>query len=101
MASLPKPGPVDAGYAGAGLDAGPYALTRAPRLLLIGGGGGFRPAAALRLGASHADVAEPEPVLASALRQGARPVAPACRRSPHHAAPHWTDRRRARRPRPL
>jgi hypothetical protein len=70
IASLPRPGPVDVGYAGAALDALPYRLIPGARVLLIGAGGGFRPAEALALGATHVTVAEPEPMLLGALRRG-------------------------------
>src|SRR5208282_215897 len=70
IASLPHPGPVDIGYAGAALDALPYRLIPDARVLLIGAGGGFRPAEALALGAAEVTVAEPEAALLQALRHG-------------------------------
>ncbi len=70
IASLPRPGPVDVGYAGAALDALPYRLIPRARVLLIGAGGGFRPAEALALGASQVTVVDPEPTLLNALRRG-------------------------------
>ncbi len=73
IASLPKAGPVDVGYAQADLAAAPYELKPAPRVLLIGASGGFRVAEALKLGASHVDALEPEPVLRQALLEGMGP----------------------------
>jgi SAM-dependent methyltransferase len=70
IASLPRPGPVDVGYAGAALDALPYQLIPGARVLLIGAGGGFRPAEALALGAAQVTVVDPEPALLDALRHG-------------------------------
>lgn len=70
IASLPRPGPLDVGYAGAALDALPYRLTPQARVLLIGAGGGFRPAEVLALGAAQVVTLEPEPVLLDALRHG-------------------------------
>jgi len=70
IASLPRPGPVDVGYAGAALDALPYRLIPRARVLLIGGGGGFRPAEVLALGAAQVTVVDPEPALLDALRHG-------------------------------
>ena len=64
------------GYAPATLGALPYRLLRAPRVLLLGGGGGFRVAAALGLGAQRVTVLEPEPVLRRTLRRGLGPVSP-------------------------
>lgn len=57
-------------YAPALLGALPYELTPHARVLLVGAGGGFRIAEALRLGAAKVTVAEPEPLLRSALFQG-------------------------------
>lgn len=76
IAALPMQGPRDAGYAAAALDALPYSLLQRPRALLVGGGGGFRPAEALALGASQVTVLEPEPVLLRAMRHGLRPSPP-------------------------
>ncbi|MBN8904335.1 MAG: hypothetical protein J0H57_25220, partial [Rhodospirillales bacterium] len=73
IAALPKPGPVDAGYAQATLAGLPYTLLGHPSVLLGGGSGGFRVQEALALGASHVTVLEPEPVLAGALRHGFGP----------------------------
>ncbi|MCW3474264.1 spermidine synthase family protein [Limobrevibacterium gyesilva] len=70
LASLPRPGPVDAGYAAATLAALPYTLRPHPRVLLAGASGGFRIAEAQALGAASVDALEPEPVLRGALRQG-------------------------------
>ncbi len=70
IASLPRPGKIDVGYAGAALDALPYRLIPGARVLLIGAGGGFRPAEALALGARQVTVVDPEPVLLKALRHG-------------------------------
>ena len=73
LVALPKPGPVDGAYAGAGLDALPYALLPKANSLLVGGSGGFRLAALRALGAGEIDVVEPEPVLRGALRHGLGP----------------------------
>ena len=73
LAALPKPGGLNAAYAGAGLDALPYTLIRDARVLLIGASGGFRVAALVALGARGIDVVEPEPVLRDALRHGLGP----------------------------
>lgn len=72
IAALPSGAP-QAGYAPATLDAAPHALLRAPRVLLLGGEGGFRAAEALALGAGAVTVVEPEPVLRGALRHGLGP----------------------------
>ncbi len=76
VASLPRPGEIDVGYAAASLDALPYRLVQGGRVLLIGGGGGFRPAEALALGAAQVTVVEPGPVLLEALRDGLGPSPP-------------------------
>jgi hypothetical protein len=73
IAALPKPGPLDANYGKAALDALPYALLGHPDVLLVGASGGFRIQEALALGASRVLAVEPEPVLAGALRQGMGP----------------------------
>jgi hypothetical protein len=73
IASLPLPGSLEVGYAGAALDALPYRLIPGARVLLIGGGGGFRPAEALALGAAQVTVVDPEPTLLGALRHGLGP----------------------------
>ena len=70
IAALPKPGGMDAAYAGAALDALPYKLVPHARVLLAGASGGYRITEALALGASHVEALEPEPVLQQALRQG-------------------------------
>ncbi len=57
-------------YAPALLDALPYSLAPHARVLLVGAGGGFRIAEALRLGAEHITVSEPEPLLRDALPHG-------------------------------
>jgi hypothetical protein len=77
LVALPLPGAAPAvGYAPATLDALPYRLLHAPRVLLLGGGGGFRVDAALALGARHVTVLEPEPELRRALRRGFGPSPP-------------------------
>jgi len=78
IAALPMEPPV-AGHARAALDGAPYALLEAPRVLVLGGAGGFRAAEALALGAAHVTVIEPEPVLRAALAHGlgASPAPPA------------------------
>jgi len=73
VASLPLPGPPDAAYAPAALDALPYRLIPHPSVLLAGGSGGFRVAEALTLGAARVRVLEPEPVLLRSLQRGSGP----------------------------
>ncbi len=74
IAALPSPGvPVVAAYAPATLGALAYRLAPHPLVLLLGGGGGFRVAAARALGARAVTVIEPEPVLRRALRLGLGP----------------------------
>ncbi len=73
IAALPKPGPLDVGYAAAALDALPYQLIAHARVLLAGASGGFRSAEILALGAERVRVLEPEPVLLQALREGMGP----------------------------
>lgn len=70
IASLPKPGPLDAGYAPSALSAAPYVLRPGAGTLLVGLSGGYRAAEALALGADHVDGVESEPVLRDALRHG-------------------------------
>jgi hypothetical protein len=76
IAALPMRLPVEAGHAPGALDAAAYALLRAPRVLLLGGAGGFRAAEALALGAAQVTLIEPEPMLRAALTQGLGPVPP-------------------------
>jgi hypothetical protein len=76
IAALPKPDGLDVAYAPATLDALPYRLIPHARVLLAGGSGGFRVAAARSLGAAEVRVLEPEPVLAAALRSGFGPSPP-------------------------
>jgi hypothetical protein len=73
IAALPKPGPLDVGYAAAALDALPYQLIPHAQVLLAGASGGFRTAEILALGSAHVHVLEPEPILRQALRQGMGP----------------------------
>jgi MFS family permease len=73
IAALPKPGPVDVGYARAALDGLPYSLIQRPRVLLAGASGGFRVAELLALGARSVEALEPEPVLRDALLHGIGP----------------------------
>ena len=73
IASLPRPGPLDLGYARAALDAAPYVLLPHARVLLAGASGGFRIAEVLALGAATVRALEPEPVLYRALRRGLGP----------------------------
>ncbi|MDE2006568.1 MAG: hypothetical protein KGI51_08385, partial [Rhodospirillales bacterium] len=61
-------------YAPATLGALPYRLLTAPRVLLVGAGGGYRIAAARALGAGSVTALEPEPVLFAALRHGLGPA---------------------------
>lgn len=70
IAALPFRGGLDSSYASSTLAAAPYMLLKAPRVLLVGGSGGFRVAEALRLGASRIDVVEGEPMLRHALKHG-------------------------------
>ena len=72
IAALPN-GQPEAAHARASLDAAPFALLDAPRVLALGGAGGFRAAEVLALGASHVTVIEPEPVLRAALLRGLGP----------------------------
>ena len=72
IATLPM-GPPESAHAAAALDAAPYALLAAPRVLVLGGEGGFRAAEALALGAAAVTVIEPEPVLHAALANGLGP----------------------------
>ena len=72
IAALPN-GQPEAAHAPASLDGAPYALLEAPRVLVLGGAGGFRAAEALALGAAHVTVIEPEPVLREALLHGLGP----------------------------
>lgn len=72
IAALPN-GQPEAAHAPASLDGAPYALLEAPRVLVLGGAGGFRAAEALALGASQVTVIEPEPVLRAALLHGMGP----------------------------
>jgi hypothetical protein len=76
IAALPRAGEVTAGHARSALDAAPYALLQAPRVLALGGAGGFRAAEALALGASHVTLVEPEPMLRQALAEGLGPSPP-------------------------
>jgi hypothetical protein len=76
IAALPMRVPPETGHAPGALDAAPYALLAAPRVLLLGAAGGFRPAEALALGAAHVTVIEPEPLLRDALRHGLGPAPP-------------------------
>ena len=73
LAAMPRPGAIDAGYAGATLAALPYALRLKPRVLLAGASGGFRIAEVAALGARTIDALEPEPVLRAALLEGIGP----------------------------
>jgi hypothetical protein len=70
IASLPRPGAVNNGYAPGALDALPYQLLSKPDVLLLGASGGFRIAEILQLGAAHITALEPEPVLFGALEHG-------------------------------
>ncbi len=72
IAALPM-GQPEAAHARAALDGAPYALLGAPRVLALGGSGGFRAAEALALGAAHVTVIEPEPMLRRALLRGMGP----------------------------
>ena len=76
LAALARPPGVSAAYAGATLDALPYALLSRPRVLLAGASGGFRLALARALGAAEVVAVEPDPVLRGALRRGLGPAPP-------------------------
>ncbi len=76
IAALPKPGPIDARYAGATLAALPYQLKPGARVLLLGSSGGFRGAEAAQLGAGSVTTVEPEPRIRALLRTPARGASP-------------------------
>jgi hypothetical protein len=76
IAALPKPGPIDARYAGATLAALPYQLKPGARVLLLGSSGGFRRAEATRLGAGGITTIEPEPRVRALLRDPAHGESP-------------------------
>ncbi len=76
IAALPRPGPIDARYAGATLDALPYQLKPHASVLLLGSAGGFAAAEARALGADSVTTIEPEPRLRALLRQPARGASP-------------------------
>ena len=76
IGALPRSGPLDLRYAPASLDAAPYGLAPAPKVLLVGASGGFRIGEALQLGAKHLDVLEAEPELHAALIGGLGPSPP-------------------------
>ncbi len=76
IAALPKPGPIDARYAGATLAALPYQLKPGARVLLLGSSGGFRTAEAEALGAGRVTTVEPEPQLRALLREPASGASP-------------------------
>ena len=76
IAALPKPGPLDVGYAASSLDALPYQLIPHADVLLAGASGSFRIAEVLALGAAHADVLEPEPILLRSMEGGLGPSPP-------------------------
>jgi hypothetical protein len=63
IASIPKPGPLNAQYALSTLAALPYMLKPVSRVLLIGSSGGFRAFEARALGNTDITVLEPEPML--------------------------------------
>jgi hypothetical protein len=72
IAALPMAAATGA-HAPSALDAAPYALLAAPRVLALGGAGGFRAAEALALGAAQVTLVEPEPMLHRALARGLGP----------------------------
>lgn len=74
IAALPKPGPLDTGYAPSTLAALPYTLRPQASALLVGASGGFRIGELRRLGAARVLALEPEPVLLAALRSGLGPA---------------------------
>jgi hypothetical protein len=73
IAALPTAKGLDAAYAPGTLDALPYALLPHARVLLAGASGGYRVAQALKLGASHIDAVEPDPILRGAIQRGLGP----------------------------
>jgi spermidine synthase len=74
IAALPKPdGAQESGYAKAALEALPYLLRPAAKVLLVGTSGGFRLHEVLALGAERVEALEPEPILRGALRTGLGP----------------------------
>lgn len=76
IAALPKPGPVDSGYAPATLAALPYLMRPHSNALLIGASGGFRVAEVEHFSPQNLTVLEPEPTLFAAIRHGFGPAAP-------------------------
>ncbi len=70
VAALPKDSGLGAPYAPATLDALPYVLHPAARVLLTGASGGFRVRQVLELGAAKVDAIEPDPVLRGAIEHG-------------------------------
>ncbi len=76
IAGLPKPGPLDARYAGATLAALPYVLKPGAKVLLLGSSGGFRSAEAHALGAGQVTTLETEPRLRAMLREPALGINP-------------------------
>ncbi|HEX3982478.1 MAG TPA: hypothetical protein VHX12_02180, partial [Acidisoma sp.] len=67
IAAIPRPGPLDVGYAPGTLAAAPYRLLDRPHVLLIGDEGGWPAAEAQALGAGSVLADEPEPFLRQAL----------------------------------
>jgi spermidine synthase len=68
LTSLPKTDRYDTSYVRAALDAFPYELKTAPRVLLIGTRGGFRLREALDLGATRVEALEPDETLYGLIR---------------------------------
>ncbi len=73
IASLPRPGKPNIGFAPGALDALPYTLRPHPHVLLAGASGGFRVAEIFALGAATVEALEPEPALYGALKHGLGP----------------------------
>jgi hypothetical protein len=73
VAALPRASGLEASYAPGTLDALPYVLRPGARVLLAGASGGYRVAQALKLGATHIDAVEPDPVLRGAVEHGLGP----------------------------
>ncbi len=76
LTAVPKPGALDARYAGATLAALPYVLHPGAKVLLTGASGGFRVGELAALGAAHIDAVESEPILRRLLTDGLGPVPP-------------------------
>jgi len=74
ITSLPKKLDYDASYVKAALDAFPFELRPAPRVLLVGTRGGFRIREVLGLGAAKVTALEPDSTLFALVQAGADPA---------------------------